>query len=301
MRCLVTGGAGFIGSRLVEKLIDYGHEVKIIDCFLNGPKPVHPKAELLKFNLQDLEKTKEAFKGVEIVFHTAAMPRVPLSIEKPLETHNNNVNVTLNVLLAAKETGIKRVIYSASSSAYGYQNKLPLSEEMKPNPLNPYAAQKYMGEVYCKIFTDVYGLETVSLRYFNVYGPGMNFDGAYKTVIAVFLEQMKKGEPLTIAGDGEQSRDFTHVDDVVKANLLAMISKKVGKGEVINIGAGNSKTINEIADLVGGEKKYVEARKNEAQHTLADTGKAEKLLEWMPLIKFETGLKDLVKQYVEQD
>ena len=242
----------------------------------------------------DLETVRKAMNGIEYVFHVAAIPRVPLSIERPLETHAANVDGTLNVLVAARDAKVRRVIYSASSSAYGDQPTLPLREDMREHPLNPYALQKWIGEHYCRLFSELYGLETVSLRYFNVYGPRMSSEGAYATVIGIFLRQRKAGEPLSIAGDGEQTRDFTHVDDVVRANILASESNQVGKGEVINIGAGEQHSVNEIARMSGGPTTAIPARNAEARDTLADVTRARELLGWSPAVSFSEGMNGLL-------
>lgn len=297
MKVLVTGGAGFIGSHLVDALIARGHSVCVIDNFSTGKREnVNPNAGLVVGDICNLKTVRDAMKGIDIAFHCAALPRVPLSIEKPLETHEANVNGTLNVLVAARDEKVRRVVYSASSSAYGNQETLPLREDMREHPLNPYALQKWIGEHYCRLFSELYGLQTVSLRYFNVYGPRMSSDGAYATVIGIFLRQRAAGEPLTIAGDGEQTRDFTHVDDVVHANILASESERVGKGDVINIGAGERHSVNEIARMVGGSTTTISARAAEARDTLADVTRARDVLDWQPAVKFEEGMRRLLTE-----
>lgn len=293
-KVLVVGGAGFVGSHLTDKLVELGHEVHVLDN-LSGGKQEQVNKEAI-FHLADITKVEEIkplFVGVDWVFHLAALPRVPYSIEHPLETNEANVTGTLNVLFAAKEAGVKKVIYSASSSAYGDQLTLPLVETMTAQPKSPYGLQKHIGELYAKVFSLIYGLPTVSLRYFNVYGPRYNPEGAYALVIGKFIEQKKRGEPLTITGTGEQTRDFTNVKDVVRANILAAESDKVGKGEVINIGAGNNVSVNRIAELVGGEVVHVEARL-EPQNSLADNRLAKELLGWSPEVKIEDGIKELL-------
>jgi nucleoside-diphosphate-sugar epimerase len=222
---------------------------------------------------------------------------VQLSIEQPRETHEANVTGTLNVLIAAKEGGVKRLVFAASSSAYGDQPKLPLVENMPAMPKSPYGLHKYVGEYYCKVWSEVYGLETVSLRYFNVYGPRLDPRGAYALVIGKFLQLRKDGKPLTITGDGKQTRDFTHVYDVARANVLAATSEKVGKGEVINIGAHSSYSINDVAKLIGGPVEHIPARL-EPHDTLADITKAKKLLGWEPKVTFEQGIEELKKLYL---
>ena len=252
--------------------------------------------ELFEASITDPDAIVPAFEGVDGVFHTAALARVQLSIDKPQETNEVNITGTLNVILAAKEAGVKRIVYSASSSAYGDQPTLPLTEDMKPNPSSPYGLQKYVGEEYCKVASEVWGVETVSLRYFNVYGPRLTFEGAYVTVIAVFLQQRAQGLLLTITGDGTQTRDFTYIDDVVRANLLAMENQSVGKGEVINIGAGRNKSVNEVAAYFKHPIKYI-APRVEPHDTLADISRAKDLLSWQPQVLFEEGLKRTIEWF----
>ncbi len=307
-KVVVTGGAGFIGSHLTDALVARGCEVHVIDSLSGGKKEhVNPKARFHKKDIRNLADIQPIIKGATFVFHLAALPRVQYSIEHPSETHDVNVTGTLNVLLASKEAGVKRVVYSASSSAYGDQpartigsirsggKTLPLRENMAPLPKSPYGLQKYIGEQYCRVWSAVFGLETVSLRYFNVYGPRMNPDGAYALAIGKFLKQRKEGKPLTIWGDGTQTRDFTHVSDVVRANLLAAESRKVGKGEAINIGAGRNFSVNELAKLIGGKVAHI-APRLEPHDTLADNSLAKKLLGWTPQVKLEDGIKELMKE-----
>lgn len=290
-KVIVTGGAGFIGSHLTDALIKKGYRVVVIDDLSNGSlRNVNPKAKFYRKNICNLKSIKPLFKGASFVFHLAALPRVQFSIKNPVLTNNVNVNGTLNVLVASQKAGVKRVIYSASSSAYGQQKDFPLKESLLVNPLSPYGLQKYVGELNCKVFSKIYGLETVSLRYFNVYGPRQNPDGAYALVIGKFLKQKKEGKPLTIVPNGRQSRDFTYIDDVVRANILAMRSRKVGRGEVINIGAGRDRSVLEVAKLVGGPIVFIENR-TEPKKTLADITLAKKLLGWSPIVSLEEGLK----------
>ncbi|QQG45234.1 MAG: NAD-dependent epimerase/dehydratase family protein [Candidatus Sungiibacteriota bacterium] len=297
IKVIVTGGAGFIGSHLVDALIEKGYEVYALDTFLAGKREhLNPAAILHEADIRDFDNLVKIFQGARYVFHTAALPRVQPSIQDPRTTHDINVNGTLNVLVAARDAGIKRVIYSASSSAYGNQEKLPLREDMGACPLSPYGMQKYIGELYCRLFSEIYALETVALRYFNVYGPRASTQGAYALVIGRFLEQRKQGESLTIVPDGMQSRDFTHVRDVVRANILAAESPKVGRGETINIGGGKDRTVLEIADLIGGPRVFIEPRL-EPKHTLADITKARELLGWSPEVNFEDGIQELKNLY----
>lgn len=293
---LVTGGAGFIGSNLVDALIQAGHKVTIIDNLSTGKRErVNPAAEFVLTDFTNLEEIKPHFAGIDGVFHVGALPRIPFSIDHPVESMQANVIGTLNVLLATRDAKVKRLVYSASSSAYGNQPELPLRTDMPANPLNPYALHKYIGEKLCEQFNRFYGLETVSLRYFNVYGPHMADEGAYVTVISVFKRQRKANEPLTVQGDGEQTRDFTHVSDVVRANMLAMESPNIGHGEVLNVGAGEQHSINEITKIIGGQIVYNPARVGEARHTKADISKTRELIGWEPRIRFDEGLRQLLR------
>jgi len=292
-KVVVTGGSGFIGSHVVDALVEEGYEVHVIDNLSGGRNDkLNPMAFYHIKDLRKIEDLLEVFSGAKFVFHLAAMPRVQYSIENPFETNDANVNGTLNVLIASQKCGVKRVVYSASSSAYGDQDVMPLVEEMSAKPKSPYGLQKYIGELYCKLWSEIYGVESVCLRYFNVYGPRLNPDGAYALVIGRFLKQRKENLPMTITGDGEQTRDFTHVKDVARANVLAAESDKVGKGEVINIGAGKNVSIKRVAELIGGEIQFIPARL-EPRNTLADNKKARELLNWEPKIEFEEGIGEL--------
>ena len=299
MKYVVVGGAGFIGSNIVDKLVEQNHEVVIIDNLSTGKmENVNPKASI---EYLDISNTKECPSMVEImsgadsVFLLAAKARVQPSIENPVEYEMNNTIGTLNVLKCASDAGVKRVVYSASSSAYGNTEKLPSVESDPVNPLSPYGAQKYYGEVMCKMFSEVYGLETVSLRYFNIYGERQNVGGAYAMVIGIFVDQLLNGKPMTIRGDGEQRRDFTYVGDVVNANILASQSENVGNGEVINIGNGDNRSINDIADMIGGDKVNVEPV-IEPKETLANNSLAEELLGWKPT----QNIEDWIPKYKEE-
>ena len=280
-KVIVTGAAGFIGTHICEALRRGGYDVVGVDIKTGD-------------DVRDTERMKKLFAGAQYVFHLAALPRVPYSIEHPQETHDHNINGTLSALVAAKEAGVSKFIYSASSSAYGDADKMPLTEDVPARPKSPYGLQKYVGELYCRLWSEVYGLPTVSLRYFNVYGPGASDEGAYALVIARFLKQRKESKPMTITGDGTQTRDFTHVRDVVRANLLAATSGKVGKGEVINIGAGKNASVNKIAELINDPIGYVAARL-EPHDTLADNSRAKKLLGWSPEVSLEEGIAELKK------
>lgn len=291
---LVTGGAGFIGSNLVDALIKDGHKVTVLDNLSTGKKEnLNPKAKFINADIRDLEKIKPYFKKVDGVFHVAALPRVQLSIEQPIETNDINVTGTLNVLMAAKNAKVKRIVYSASSSAYGDAQTFPLGENLPAKPMSPYGLQKFIGEEYCRIFSLLYGMETVSLRYFNVYGERMADTGSYLTVIKMFLIQKAKSEPLTITGDGTQTRDFTHVKDIVRANTLAMESAAIGKGEVMNIGSGKNYSVNQIAEFVGGKAVHV-APRVEPHDTLADNSLAKKLIGWEPKEDLKKAIEELL-------
>jgi len=290
MKYIVTGGAGFIGSNLVDQLIVQGNEVHVIDNFSSGKKENCNKNAL--YHEYDISNNKLNDKFVQImekadcIFHTAALARVQPSIEDPISYEFNNTIGTINMLKCAVDAGVKRLIYSGSSAVYGNSELLP-SKEIDPiNPLSPYGVQKYYGEVLCKMFSQVYNLETVSLRYFNVYGEKQNIDGAYALVIGVFLNQLMKNKPMTIRGDGKQKRDFCYVGDVVNANILAAKSKDVGNGEVINIGNGNNRSVNQIADLIGGERIFIDSVL-EPRSTLSDNTKAKELLGWSPKITID--------------
>ncbi len=296
-RSVVVGGAGFIGSHLVEALVGRGDEVVVIDDLSGGKRErVSPKATLHVKDIRDRAAITPLIKSADLLFHLAALPRVQYSIDHPDETNDVNINGTLNVLLAARDGGVGRVIYSGSSSAYGDQETLPLSEEMREKPVHPYGLQKYVGEEYVRLFADIYGLPGVTLRYFNVYGPGMDPEGPYALAIGRFLKLKKEGKPLTIVGDGEQTRDFTHITDVIRANLLASESPNVGKGETINIGRGKNVSVNRLAEMIGGERVHVPARK-EPRHTLADITKAKKLLGWEPRVDIEDAILELRKEW----
>ena len=299
MKYVVVGGAGFIGSNIVDKLVEQNHEVVVIDNLSTGKREnINPKVKLEYIDISDPKQDKnmtEVMKGADSVFLLAAKARVQPSIEEPVEYEVNNTIGTLNVLKCASDAGVRRVVYSASSSAYGNTEKLPSKETDPINPLSPYGAQKYYGEVMCKMFSEVYGLETVSLRYFNIYGERQNVGGAYAMVIGIFADQRLRGEIMTINGDGEQRRDFTYVGDVVNANILASQSEKVGNGEVINIGNGDNRSINDIADMIGGERIHRDPVIEPAE-TLADNTKARELLGWKPTQNIEDWVPGYKKE-----
>ena len=289
-KVVVTGGAGFIGSYITKKLIEEGYEVFVIDNLLAGKKEnIHKDAKFFNLDIRNLKDIEPVFKDAKYVFHLAAIPSVQYSIENPQETNDVNVTGTLNVLIAAKNASVKRLVYSASSSVYGDAKILPITENESPKPKSPYALQKYIGELYCKMFSQIYDLETVCPRYFNVYGKGQPSTGAYASVIAKFVALKKENKPLTIVGDGNQTRDFVHVEDVARANILAATSDKVGKGESINIGTGKKYSVNEIAKIIGGLTESIPPR-IEPKDSLADISLAKFLLNWEPKIELEEGL-----------
>lgn len=293
---VVTGGAGFIGSHLVDKLVARGYMVRVIDNLsLGNENNVNKGADFWRKDIRNLGKIKPLFKNVDYVFHCAAMPRIQPSIKNPNESFTNNLLGTHNVLMAAKEAGVKRVIYSGSSSVYGDQCISPLAETLIPNPKNPYALHKLMAEQLCLKFTEWHDLPTVCLRYFNVYGERQPTEGAYATVVGIFLRQKERGEPLTIVGDGRQRRDFTYVNDVTEANWMAMKSFRV-VGEVINVGTGRNHSINELADLIEDgaimrNRWHLPDRPGETQETRADVSKANKLLGFSPTMSLEVWVK----------
>lgn len=297
-KAVVTGGAGFIGSHLTEALVARGFETHVVDNYAAGRREdrIIAGATYHEVDVRDTEALIPIFADAHCIFHEAALPRVQFSIEHPVETFSVNAGGTVSVLDAAKRAGARRVVYAASSSAYGDQPVLPLSEDLSTHPQSPYGLQKYIGELALRTWSEVYGIETVSLRYFNVYGPRLDPDGAYALVIGKFLKFRKEGKPLTIWGDGSHTRDFTHVSDISRANMLAMDSSWVGKGEVINIGAGKDVSVLRIAEMIGGEIVH-EPERLEPAFTRADNSKAKELLGWEPTIALENGLAELKKAF----
>jgi UDP-glucose 4-epimerase len=297
VRVAVVGGAGFIGSNLTDALVERGDDVVVVDNLSTGHRRnLNPDAPLHEVDISvDSEGLTTALQGREVVFLTAARPRVPLSIEDPVGTHAVNVTGALRVFKAAVDAGVRRVAYSSSSSVYGDQPTLPLTEDMIPGPLNPYANQKLMGELYARNFARIFGLETVCLRYFNVYGPRQVTEGAYRLVISIFMDQRARDEPMTIHGDGEQTRDFTWVGDVVRANILAGESDRVGKGEPINVGASSEVSVKRIAELIGGPVVYVPPRGFDARHTRAGIRRARELLGWEPRVQIDEGIRRIME------
>jgi nucleoside-diphosphate-sugar epimerase len=298
---LVTGGAGFIGSHIAERLVARGASVRVIDNLSTGRleniEAIGAKVDFIKGDLADEATVRKAVEDVEIVFHEAALPSVPRSVADPRETHLACVNGTFNLLLAAKERRVRRLIYAASSSAYGDQPTLPKVESMRPEPLSPYAAAKLVGEYYCQVFTRTYKFETICLRYFNVFGPRQDPSSPYSGVVSRFIDLLTKGKRPAIYGDGEQTRDFTYISNAVDANLLAAETEK-GIGEVINIANGERVTINQLFQLlrkIAGrediEPEYEEARTGDILHSLADISRARGLLGYEPKVDLVPGLQ----------
>ena len=297
-KTVVTGGAGFIGSHIVDALVERGDDVHAIDNFAGGKHEdrINDKAIYHEVDIRKTDEIQSIFEGADAVFHTAALPRVQFSIDKPVESTDFNITGTVSVLTAAHRAKVRRVVFSASGSAYGEQTEMPLVETMTAHPVNPYGLQKYVGELFMQVWPKTYGLETVSLRYFNIYGSRIDPKGPYAMAIGAFLLARKEGRPLTIFGDGTITRDYTHVRDTVRANLLAADSEKVGKGEIINIGAGRNVTIQHLAELISDQIQYGPPR-IEAHDSLADNSKAKELLGWEPTISIEEGIAELKKEF----
>jgi UDP-glucose 4-epimerase len=300
---LVTGAAGFIGCNIVGELVRAGGKVRALDNLATGHienlAPVRQKIQWHETDIRDLESIRPDFEGVDYVIHLAAIPSVPRSVSDPLASNSANIDGTLNVLLAARDAGVKRVVFAASSAAYGDHPALPRVESQEPRPLSPYALTKLTGEYYCKIFTRVYGLETVSLRYFNIFGPHQSPDSPYSGVLSLFISAYMNGQTPTIFGDGEQSRDFTYVENAVDATLRACTAPNAS-GEVINVGTGERHTLNETIKLLGrifGHQltpRYDVPRAGDVKHSHADISLSRKLLGYEPAVRFEDGLKKTV-------
>lgn len=306
---IVTGGAGFIGSHIAERLLREGHRVRIIDNFSTGKREnlahLNGDLELHEVSITDREALPPIFEGVDYVFHQAALPSVPRSIDDPLTSNEYNVTGTLNVLLAARDAGVKRVIYAASSAAYGDIEGEYKVETMPPRPMSPYGVSKLAGEYYCQAFTEVYGLETVALRYFNVFGPRQDETSHYAAVIPKFIAAMTRGEPPTIYGDGTQSRDFTYIDNVVHGNLLATKAPDAA-GQMMNLATGGRVTLLELVEklnrLLGTsfEPILTDPRPGDILHSRAGVDKARDLLDFAPVVDFETGLARTIEWYVNR-
>jgi UDP-glucose 4-epimerase len=308
---LVTGGAGFIGSHLAERLLRDGHRVRVLDNFSSGRREHlafgagDPRLEVLEGDIRDLQATAEAARGVEVIFHQAAMRSVPRSVDDPLGANENNVTGTLNILLAAREAGVRRVIYASSSSVYGDRPDLPKREDQPPAPISPYAVSKLAGELYCAVWSRLFGLETVGLRYFNVFGPRQDPGSQYAAAIPRFISCALGGAPLEVHGDGTQSRDFTYIDNVVEANLLAATGPGVA-GETFNIGCGHRVSLLDIIRLLEAivgrplPRRHTPPRAADVPHTQADIGKAKRFLGYAPLVEFEEGLRRTVEFFTRR-
>ncbi|MBM3281604.1 MAG: NAD-dependent epimerase/dehydratase family protein [Candidatus Harrisonbacteria bacterium] len=295
-KVVVTGGAGFIGRHVTKKLIAEGYETHIIDSLVGSEESqVNPQAIFHKLDINETEEVARICTGAEGIFHLAALPSVPFSIEDPITSAKTNLLGTISILQAAKEAGVKRVIFSSSSAVYGEQEILPVAESAETGPRSPYGLQKLQSEEQCRLFSELYRVETVCLRYFNVYGKGQNPDGPYASVIPKFIRLRQEGKPLTVTGDGSQTRDFVHVNDVAEANFLAFTSPEIFKGEIINVGSGKEWTVKDIAEMIGGEIEYIEARK-EIKRSVADAIKAEKMLRWKVRVGFTEGIKEILEK-----
>jgi UDP-glucose 4-epimerase len=309
MKVLVTGGAGFIGSHLARRLLAEGHEVRVVDNFSTGNRAnlarLDGEIEILEGDIQSYERAHNAVRDCEVVFHEAALPSVPRSIQDPLTSNAANVIGTLNILLASRDSGVRRVVFASSSSIYGADLTLPKQEDKAPQPISPYAVAKLAGEGYCRSFSQVYALETVALRYFNVFGPRQDPLSHYAAVIPKFTSALLAGRPPVVFGDGEQSRDFTYIDNVVGANLLAAGAEGVS-GQTFNIACGDRITLNrlleELREITGIdlEANYIDPRPGDVLHSLADIGKARETLGYEPSVSFSTGLRRTVEAYLAE-
>lgn len=307
---LITGGAGFIGSNIVEALVKRGEKVKVIDNFVSGKRKnlisVLDKIELIEGDIRNLPLLKEVTKDVDYVLHQAALRSVPKSVEDPVSYNEVNVGGTLNVLLAAKEAGAKRVVYASSSSIYGETEAFPEKETYLPSPISPYAASKLAGEHYCHVFAKIYGLETVCLRYFNVFGPRQSLETQYAVVVPRFIVSMLNNQSPPVHGDGRQSRDFTYIDNVVEANIRAALAPSVS-GEVFNVACGKGYSVLELVKYLNRimgkdiKPKFTPPRPGDVQRTLADITKAQKLLKLKIQVNFEQGLKKSIDWFREHN
>jgi len=306
LKFLVTGGAGFIGSNIVEELLKQGHSVRVLDNFSTGKrenlKEFNSDIELLEGDIRSYHIVRQAVSRVEVILHQAALPSVPRSINDPITTNEVNVMGTLNMLDAAKDAGVKRIVYASSSSVYGDNPELPKREDMLPNPLSPYAVAKLAGEKYCQVFSKLYGLETVILRYFNVFGPRQDPNSQYSAVIPKFIKLMNNDQQPTIYGDGTQTRDFTYVSNIVEGNLLAA-TKDVKSGIVMNCACHGQVTLNELVEQVNNilnkniEPIYANPRPGDIKHSFANIDKIKKSIDFIPRINFVSGLDLTTKHF----
>lgn len=302
-RYLVSGGAGFIGSHIVEELVKRGNSVRVIDNFITGKKEnisaFLGKIELIEGDIRDSSVCREAVDGMDFVLHQAALPSVPRSIKDPILTNEINVTGTLNLLLASRDANIKRVVFASSSSVYGDNPQLPKKEGLEGTPLSPYAISKRVGEMYCRVFSQVFNLSTVCLRYFNIFGPRQDPFSQYAAVIPNFITKMLKDENPVIFGDGEQSRDFTYVSNVVEANILAANAGGIS-GEVFNIACGERTTVNSLVENINEvldkriNPSYDKPRPGDVKHSFADISKARKTIKYEPSVSFSEGLKKTI-------
>lgn len=305
---LVTGGAGFIGSNIAAELTRRGHEVRVLDNLATGRREnlceIEDSVDFYEEDIRDLEAIRPAFEGADVVLHQAALPSVPRSVKDPVATTEANVNGTINVLLAARDAGVRRVVAASSSSVYGSNPELPKRESMRPAPISPYAASKLAGEGYAAAFNEVYDLETVCLRYFNVFGPHQDPSSQYAAVIPIFVSRMLEGKPPIVFGDGEQSRDFSYVANVIEANICAAEADG-GAGQVFNIACGENATLNELIshlnDILGTDltPEYTDERPGDVKHSLADISAAREVLGYEPQVHFRDGLALAVEWYAE--
>ena len=305
IRALVTGGAGFIGSNLVRALLERGDDVRVLDNFSTGSRGnlAGLDVEVVEGELRSYERVHAAVRGTDVVYHQGALPSVPRSVQDPLTTSAVNVEGTLNVLLAARDEGVRRVVFASSSSVYGNQDVLPLVETVRPDPISPYGVAKLAAERYCVSFSRVYPLEAVALRYFNVFGPRQDPGSQYAAVVPRFITEAAAGRPVPIYGDGEQRRDFTYIENIVDA-CLAAASCVDGSGAVLNIATGRSVSVNELADAVGAvlerevEREYLPARSGDIRSSWADVSAARTVLGWEPRVGLEDGLRATVESLV---
>lgn len=303
---LVTGGAGFIGSHIAEGLVERGEEVRVIDNFLTGKREnishLFEKIEFIEGDIRDFDTCQRAVEGIDYVLHQAALPSVPRSIATPALTNEINVSGTLNMLLAARDAGVKKFVFASSSSVYGDEPILPKKEGKEGTPLSPYALTKFVGEQYCQIFSQIYDMPTICLRYFNVFGPRQDPDSQYAAVVPSFITKILQGESPIIFGDGEQSRDFTYVTNVVDGNLLAVEAQDIS-GEIINLACGENTSVNFLFESVRQilqkdiKPKYDEPRAGDVRHSFADIAKAEKMIKFTPRIALVEGLKKTIHWY----
>jgi len=294
-KVVVTGGRGFIGSHIVDALVVHGCDVHVIDS-AETEREKNPKATYHVTDIRDVAAVTPILSGSDCIFHEAALPRVQYSIENPIETFSVNVDGSIALLKAAVDAKVRRFVFASSAAVYGDQSSMPLSEDMRVYPKSPYGLHKYIIEEACRLWSELYGLETVSLRYFNAYGPRLDPNGAYALAVGKFLRLRVEKKPIEIWGDGTNTRDYVHVSDIVRANMCAMESSKVGKGEVINIGTGRETDVNTLASLIGGDITHIDAR-IEPGRAQANVKKAKELLAWESTIPLTEGIAALKREF----